>query len=108
MSLMSIWTVTLTRGKVAIVIEGEGENPHIPDRIGSDICGSHGPIYQELRERIVRGPWSWLQDRMRDENDLYWIDHAARETALQYPGWMVESNLPPLNEPEDVPEGAIV
>ena len=78
----------------------------LPDRLRrSRQSGSDIPA---LLDRVKPGQWSWLTDRMSDENDLYWIDHAAREIALLYPGWTVESTLLPLPEAEDVPEGAVI
>ncbi len=105
---MAHWTITLEREGDAIIVRGEGDDPHAPDRIDYAVRGSPGQIYQALLDRVKPGPWSWLTDRMSDENDLYWIDHAAREITLLYPGWTVESTLLPLPEAEDVPEGAVI
>jgi len=91
---MAHWTVTLAREGAAIVVRGEGDDPHAPDRIDYEVRGSPGP-------------WSFLLDRMKDERDLYWIADCAYTEALLHPGWSVEADLPPLPEPEELPEDAV-
>jgi len=49
---MAHWTITLAREGAAIVVRGEGDDPHAPDRIDCEVHGSPGPVYQALRDRI--------------------------------------------------------
>jgi len=44
---MACWTITLEREGAAVIVRGEGDDPHAPDRIGYDVCGSPGPVYRE-------------------------------------------------------------
>jgi hypothetical protein len=104
---MACWTITLERGGAAIVVRGGGDEPHAPNRIDYDVFGSPGPVYRELLDRIRGGVEVHLLDRMKDERDLYWIADCAYTEALLHPGWSVEADLPPLPEPEELPEDAV-
>jgi hypothetical protein len=104
---MTSWTITLEREGAAIVVRGEGDDPHAPDRIDYDVCGSPGLVYRELLDRIGGGVEVHLLDRMKGERDLYWIAECAYTEALLHPGWSVETDLPPLPEAEELPEGVI-
>ena len=44
---------------------------------------------------------------MKDERDLSRIADCAYTEALLHPGWSVETDLPPLPEPEEIPEGVV-
>ncbi|WP_214083942.1 hypothetical protein [Methanoculleus sp.] len=48
------------REEAAIVVRGEGSDPHTPDRIGYDVRGSPSPVYRALLDRIKSDPWSFL------------------------------------------------
>jgi len=100
---MAHWTITLEREGATIIVRGEGDDPHAPDRIDYDVRGSPGQIYRELLERIRGGPWSFQADRMHSERDLSWIAGCARTEALLHPGWSGETEPPPLSEAEDPP-----
>jgi len=54
---MAHWTITLAREGAAIVVRGEGDDPHAPDRIDYEVRGSPGPVYQALPDRVAPGPW---------------------------------------------------
>ena len=104
---MPHWTITLAREGAAIVVRGEGDDPHTPDRIDYDVCGSPGGVYRALLDRVAPGPWSFLADRMYGDRDLYWIADCAYMEALLHPEWSVETDLPPLPEGEELPEDAV-
>ena len=91
---MAHWTITLEREGATIIVRGEGDDPHAPDRIDYDVRGSPGQIYRELLERIRGGPWSFQADRMHSERDLSWIAGCARTEALLHPGWSVKTEPP--------------
>jgi len=101
------WTITLEREGAAVIVRGEGDDPHAPDWIDYDLRGSPGTVYRELLNRIRGGVEVHLLDRMKDERDLYWIAECAYTEALLHPGWSVETDLPLLPEAEELPEGAI-
>ena len=100
---MAHWTITLVREGAAIIVRDEGDDPHAPDRIDYDVCGSPGPVYRELLDRIGGGVEVHLLDRMKDERDLSWIAECAHTEALLHPGWSVESDLSLLSEAEEFP-----
>ena len=104
---MAHWTITLAREEAAIVVRGEGDDPHAPDRIDYEVRGDPGGVYRALLDRVAAGPWSFLLDRMKDERDLYWIADCAYVEALLHPGWSVKPDLPPLPDPEELPEDAV-
>jgi len=104
---MAHWTITLKREDAAIVVRGEGDDPHAPDRIDSEVRGDPRGVYRALLDRVAPGPWSFLLHRMMGERDLYWIADCAYIKALLHPGCSVETDLPPLPEPEELPEDAI-
>jgi hypothetical protein len=39
---MAHWTITLAREGAAIVVRGEGDDPHAPDRIDYEVRGDPG------------------------------------------------------------------
>ena len=104
---MAHWTITLAREGAAIVVRGEGDDPHAPDRIDYEVRGSPGPVYRALLDRVALGPWSFQAGWMKDERDLSWIADCAYTEALLHPGWSVETDLPPLPELEELPEDAV-
>jgi hypothetical protein len=104
---MAHWTITLAREGAAIVVRGEGDDPHAPDRIDYEVRGSPGRVYRALLDRVASGPWSFLLDRMMGERDLYWIADCAYTEALLHPGWSVKTDLPSLPELEELPEDAV-
>jgi len=104
---MAHWTITLKREDAAIVVRGEGDDPHAPDRFDYEVRGDPGEVYRALLDRVALGPCSMLADRMKDERDLYWIARCAYIEALLHPGWSVETDLPPLPEREELPEDAV-
>ena len=105
--MVAHWTITLEREGAAVIVRGEGDDPHAPDRIDYEARSSPGPVYRELLDRIRGGVEVHLLDRMRDECDLSWIAGCAYTEALLHPGWSVETDLPPLPAAEELPEGAI-
>ena len=104
---MACWTIALEREGAAVIVRGEGDDPHAPDRIDYEVRGSLGPVYRELLDRIRGGVEVHLLDRMKDEHDLSWIAECAYTEALLHPEWSVETDLPLLSEAEELPEGAI-
>jgi hypothetical protein len=104
---MTHWTITLEREGAAVIVRGEGDDPHAPDLIGYDLRGSPGPVYRELLDRIRGGVEVHLLDWVKDERDLSWIAGCAYTGALLHPGWSVETDLPLLPEAEELPEGVI-
>ena len=104
---MAHWTITLKREGAAIVVQGEGDDPHAPNRIDYEVRGDPGGVYRALLDRVALGPWSFQAGWMKDERDLYWIADCAYIEALLHPGWSVETDLSPLPELEELPEDAI-
>ncbi|MCK9278483.1 MAG: hypothetical protein M0P22_10385 [Methanoculleus sp.] len=105
--MVAHWTITLEREGAAVIVRGEGDDPHAPDRIDYEARSSPGPVYRELLDRIRGGVEVHLLDRMKDERDLSWIAECAYTEALLHPGWSVETDLPLLPAAEELPEGAI-
>jgi|GEM_PF-725253 len=105
--MVAHWTIPLAREGAAIVVRGEGDDPHAPDRIDYEVRGGPGGVYRALLDLVAPGPWSFQAGRMKDERDLYWIADCAYTEALLHPEWSVETDLPPLPELEELPEDAI-
>jgi len=92
---MAHWTITLAHEGAVIVIRGEGDDPHAPDRIAFEVRGNPGRVYRALLDRVALGPWSFLLDRMKGERDLHWIADCAYTEVPLHPGWSVETDLSP-------------
>ena len=100
---MAHWTITLAREGAAIVVRGEGDDPHAPGRIGYEVRGDPGGIYRAMLDRVANGRWSFRAGWMKGERDLYRIADCAYTEALLHPGWSVETVLPPLPVVKGVP-----
>lgn len=92
---MDTWIVALFQGTTRIAYTIKGDDPHHPDEIETAVAGRPGKVYQEVQDRIEAGPWSFIPDVTGPE-DAYWILDCARTTAINHPGWQVETDLPPL------------
>ncbi|MDK2917021.1 MAG: hypothetical protein PWR25_1578, partial [Euryarchaeota archaeon] len=44
--MVAHWTITLAREGAAIVVRGEGDDPHAPDRIDYEVRGDPGGVYR--------------------------------------------------------------
>ncbi|MGI6022737.1 MAG: hypothetical protein ACOX8D_06355 [Methanoculleus sp.] len=62
---MAHWTITLAREGAAIVVPGEGDDPHAPDRIGYEVRGDPGGIYRAMLDRVANGRWSFRAGWMK-------------------------------------------
>lgn len=99
---MDTWTVALFREKTRITFTVTGDDPHHLDEIETDVTGRPGKIYQEVQRRIEAGPWSFLPC-VTGPDDAYWILDCVQVTAINHPGWQVETDLPasPGGQEED-------
>ena len=48
---MAHWTITFAREGAAIVVRGEGDDPHAPERIDCMVHGSPGTVYRALQDQ---------------------------------------------------------
>lgn len=92
---MDTWTVALFRENARLAYTIKGDDPHHPDEIETAVTGDPRAVYQEVQDRIVAGPWSFIPG-VAGEDDAYWILDCARTTAINHPGWQVETDLPAL------------
>ena len=48
---MAHWTITFAREGAAIVVRGEGDDPHAPERIDCVVYGSPVTVYRALQDQ---------------------------------------------------------
>lgn len=92
---MDTWTVALARENARILYTIKGDDPHHPDEIETTVTGRPGKVYQEVQQRIELPPWSHL-NLPGGREDAYWILDCVQTTAINHPGWQVETDLPTL------------
>lgn len=95
MSRMDTWTVALFQNKARITYTITGDDPHYPDEIETAVTGRPGAVYREAQARIEMPPWSHL-NLPGGKTDAYRILDCVRTTAINHPGWQVETDLPAL------------
>lgn len=104
---MPEWRIVLKHrnGLDRVEIVGVGDDPHRPAEV---IKTSRGSIGKRILEKIVEKVRTITPPPIipvLSKDDLYAYSYHAGDVADNDPEWKFESNLPPLQNPEEEHEG---